>query len=123
MKFEDYDIFELVRKSKEGAGLALGCSKDLQPVFVREGDDDVEALSVEIFVKNMKIRCFIAYGFQECDLIKRKKAFWNYLDEEVMEADSSESGFILQFDGNLWAGNEIIPGDPSASEQKRKALP
>lgn len=22
------------------------------------------------------------------------------------------SGFILQFDGNLWAGTEIIPGDP-----------
>ena len=51
VKFEDYDVFELVRKSKEGGGLALGCAKDLQPVFVREGDDNVEALSVEIFVK------------------------------------------------------------------------
>jgi hypothetical protein len=52
-------IFELVRKSRNGGGLALSCDKLLHPVWVREGDDSVEALFVEISVKNTKIRCFI----------------------------------------------------------------
>jgi hypothetical protein len=112
LKLENYVIFELIRKSKDGGGLALGCVKDLQPVFLREGDDNVEALSVEISVKNMRIRCCVAYGCQECDLVERKEAFWTYLDEEVFEAENSEVGFILHFDGNLWAGKGIIPGDP-----------
>ena len=110
---ENYIIYELVRKRiNGGGGLALGCDKDLNPAWVREGDDNVEALSVEIFVKDMRIRCCLAYGCQENDTIERKEAFWEYLEEDVIEADNSESGFILHFDGNLWAGNNVIPGDP-----------
>ena len=71
----------------------------------------------------MKIRCVVAYGVQENDIIDRKEAFWKYLDEDVQQADISGSGFILQFDGNLWAGNGIIPGDPKkGSHQKKKKL-
>ena len=74
---ENYYVFELVRQSRDGGGgLALGCLKDLQPVWVREGDDQVEALSVEINLKCLKIRCCIAYGCQENDLVERKDAFW-----------------------------------------------
>ena len=112
LKFENYVIFELLRKNKDGGGLALGCAKELQPVWLREGDDSVEALSVEICVKSMKIRCCIAYGCQENDSIDRKESFWKYLDEDVSHANSSGSGFILHFDGNLWAGEDIVPGDP-----------
>ena len=50
--------------------MALGCVKELQPVFVREGDDNVEALSVEISVRNMRIRCCVAYGCQETELVE-----------------------------------------------------
>ena len=60
----------------------------------------------------MTIRCVVAYGCQENDLVERKEAFQDYIDEEVDVADNSESGFILHFDGNLWAGEDIIPGDP-----------
>ena len=38
-----------------------------------EGNDLVEALSVDIFLKNIKIRCCVAYGPQESDNVKRKK--------------------------------------------------
>ena len=120
IKLENYVIFELVRKSRDGGGLALGCVKDLQPVFVREGDDNVEALSVEISVRNMRIRCCVAYGCQETELVEKKDAFWSYLDEDVIEADNSEAGFILHFDGNLWAGKEIIPGDPRPQNKNGK---
>ena len=61
---ENYIIYELVRQGRDGGGLALGCDKDLHPAWVREGDDKVEALSVEIFLKKMKIRCCVAYGCQ-----------------------------------------------------------
>ena len=54
LKFENFIVFELVRKNREGGGLALGCAKELHPVFIKEGDDDVEALSVEICVKICK---------------------------------------------------------------------
>ena len=121
LKFENYLIFELVRKSRDGGGgLEIGCDKELKPAWVREGDDHVEALSVDIFVKDMKIRCCVGYGCQENDLIERKEAFWNYLDKEVLESDNSESGFILHFDGNLWAGNNIIPGDPRPQNRNGK---
>ena len=33
LTLENYVIFELIRKSKDGGGLELGCVKDLQPVF------------------------------------------------------------------------------------------
>ena len=70
----------------------------------------------------MKIRCVVAYGVQENDIIDRKEAFWKYLDEDVQQADISGSGFILQFDGNLWAGNGIIPGDPNKGSHQKKKL-
>ena len=49
LKLNNYIIFELVRQNRDGGGrLALGCDTDLQPAWLREGNDEVEALSVEI---------------------------------------------------------------------------
>ena len=105
MKIENYLIFELVRKSRDGGGgLALGCLKELNPVWVRDGGSDIEALSVVISVRKMKIRCCVAYGFQETSKIENKKKFWEYLNEEVHYSKSSGSGLVIHFDGNLWAG-------------------
>ena len=119
-KFENYEIFELVRTNREGGGLAIGCSKDLHPAWVREGNDMVEALSVDIFLNNLKIRCCAAYGCQESDSSERKAAFWEFLDEEVILARNSRGGFILHFDGNLLAGKDIIPGDPRPQNRNGK---
>ena len=99
----------------------MGCIPELSPVWVREGEEDlVEALSVNIFVKKFQIRCCVAYGCQETDTSDKKEAFWNYMDEEVNEASNTESGLIFQFDGNLWAGNGIIPGDPRPQNRNGK---
>ena len=62
LKLDGYLIFEKVRKSKvNGGGLAIGCVRELNPVWVREGEDEVETLSVDIFVRNMKIRCCVQH--------------------------------------------------------------
>ena len=121
LKFDNFDVFELVRESQNGGGgLALGCVKDLKATWVREGDDVVEALSVDIFLKNLKIRCCIAYGCQESDTEDRKNAFWDFMEEEVTLAEQSDAGFILHMDGNLWAGENIIPGDPRNQNRNGK---
>ena len=123
MVIGNYTIFESVRKSRDGGGgLALGCDKLLHPVWLRDGEENVEALSVEISVREMKIRCCVAYGPQENDLVDRKNAFWSYLDEEVTQAKRSGSGLVLHFDGNLWAGPNIIPGDPTQQNRNGKML-
>ena len=100
--------------------MALGCDKDLHPVWLREEEENVDALSVEISVREMKIRCCVAYGPQETDLIDRKNAFWSYMDEEVTQASRSGSGLVLHFDGNLWAGPNVIPGDPRQQNRNGK---
>ena len=74
IKLDNYIIFEKIRKTKiNGGGLAIGCVKELNPTWVCEGEDEVEALSVDIFVQNMKIRCCVAYGCQENEENEKKK--------------------------------------------------
>ena len=119
-KIDNFVIFELVRDSKEGGGLALGCAKELNPVLVRKGDEEVEAMSVDISVKSMRIRCVVAYGCQENSLVEKKHNFWSFIEEEVISSWNSGYGFILQCDGNLWAGPEIIPGDPRQQNNNGK---
>ena len=71
IKMDNYLIFEKLRKNKiNGGEPAIGCLKELNPTWVQEGEDDVEALLVNIFVKNMQVRCCIAYGCQESELFR-----------------------------------------------------
>ena len=68
----------------------------------------------------MNIRCCVACGCQENDAKENKDAFWSYLDEEVIEAANAGAGLVIQFDGNLWAGEKIIPNDPRAQNKNGK---
>ena len=113
LKCENYIVFENIRENRDGGGgVAIGALKELNPVWVKEGNGQVETLSINIFVKKLKIRCCVAYGCQETELNEKKEAFWKYLDDEAEEAKKSGSGLVIQLDGNLWAGSDIIPNDP-----------
>ena len=68
LKLDNFEIFESVREG----GLVLGCLRELEPVLVSKGDEGVEAMSVDISVKKMRIRCCVAYGCQETAFLKRK---------------------------------------------------
>ena len=46
--------------------------------------------------------------------------FWKYLNKETQDACAKVAGFILQMDGNLWAGGTIISGDPKRQNQNGK---
>ena len=51
---------------------------------------------------------------------ERKDKFWDYLSTEVQNATSNGAGMIIQMDGNLWAGRDIIPEDPKPQNQNGK---
>ena len=89
---------------------------------MREASEPVEAFSIDIHVNQFKIRCCIAYGCQETAKEEEKSEFWKYLDEEVIEAKKYGAGLIIQCDGNLWAGNKLIPGDPRPQNRNGKLL-
>ena len=121
IKLENFFTFELIRESKDGGGgLALGCLKELKPVLARKGDDKIEALTVDISVQKMKIKCVVGYGPQENSKNENKLNFWNYIEEEVNNARDNDCGFVLHFDGNLWAGSDIVPGDPRKQNKNGK---
>ena len=87
---------------------------------VRDVGDYVETLSLEIAVKEMKNICYVAYGCQENYVFGKKNLCCAFLDEEVLRAKKSGSGFVMHFDGNLWAGANIIPGDPRPQNRNGK---
>ena len=116
----NYQIFELLRKNSAGGGLAIGAKTDIEPVWLSEGDDSVEVLVVQVKVGEIIIRCVGAYGPQEKDPIERKNKFWERLSHEVEKAQETNAAFILQMDGNLWAGKEIIENDVHDCNQNGK---
>ena len=68
-------------------------------------------LVIQVKIGELLVRCVGAYGPQENDLVDRKVKFWERLSLEVEEAQENDTAFILQMDGNLWAGKNIIKND------------
>ena len=71
-------------------------------------------------IVDLKIRCICAYGPQEKDTQERKQTFWSRLSEEVSEAIENEAAIIIQMDGNLWGGEELVKGDPNKCNNNGK---
>ena len=94
----------------------------LDPVFISEGDDQVEVLVVQIRVKDLHVRVINAYGPQECDSQERKSLFWARLHTKVADAVEANCAVFLQMDGNLHCGEDIIKGDPNSINTNGKLL-
>ena len=113
---KQYTWYELHRtkmaeKGEMGGGLAIGVLNILDPSWISEGDDEAEALTVEIWLEGFPVRLICGYGPQEYDKKDRKDKFWDYLSTKSKKAKNDGAGLIIQMDGNLWAGSEIIPKD------------
>ena len=80
-------------------------------LWLSEGDDNVEILVIQVKFGELIVRCVGAYGPQENDQVDRKHKVWERLSKEVDEANEKDDAFILQMDGNLWAGKEVIKND------------
>ena len=108
---QSFTIYELNRKSKGGGGLCVGVHKDLQPVWVAQGDDDLECLAVEVWVEDFPIRVVVAYGPQLGDGCDKKQHFWEFIEQQAVIAQNIGAGFILQMDSNAHLGTDVINGD------------
>ena len=74
--------------------------KDFNPVWVDEGNDEVEFLCVEIWVDDFPIRVVTAYGPQLGDTKEKKEKFWFSLESQARAAFENGSGLIIQMDSN-----------------------
>ena len=108
-----YQIYYLSRKEIQGGGIAIGVDREIESTLVREGNDSIEALVVQIVIDNFPIRIVVAYGPQENDLKEKKEEFWNFLEEEATKAELIGCGFMVQMDGNVHGGPKLIKGDPN----------
>ena len=127
---EKYQVFELRRentkeeggKGLNGGGLAVGALHELKPILVRQGNDKVECITIEVTAGTTKLRCVNGYGPQMGDTKERKDMFWDYLDREVVEAEESNVGLVIEIDSNCWAGSALIPNDPNTQNSNGKLL-
>ena len=124
---KSYSWYELARtesaeKGARGGGLAIGVLNDLEPSWINEGDNEAEALTIEIWIGGFPIRLICGYGPQEGDKIERKLKFWEYMNSEVQKAKINGAKVFIQMDGNMWAGAEMVEGDPKPLNRNGKML-
>ena len=96
INLDGFHTYEHIRSNKEGGGVALSACKDLQPTFISDGGEGVEAITVDIHLKEISISVISAYGPQESDCIEKKTMFWKYLTDQATRAKLGGNGFILQ---------------------------
>ena len=109
-------------KGAKGGGIAIGVINQLEPSLISNGNDDIEVINVEIWLEGFPTRLICGYGPQECDPKDRKEKYWEYLNMETQNATKDGAGIILQMDGNLWAGKNIIPNDKRNRIKMEKCL-
>ena len=64
-------------KGQNGGWIAIGVLNCLEPSWISEGDDDVEALNIEVWLEAFPIRLVCGYGPQEGDRKERTISFGN----------------------------------------------
>ena len=116
----DFQVFYLSRQKSQGGGIAVGINKMFQSTLISEGDDDTEAISVLVVVGDIPIRVIVGYGPQENAPKEKKENFWEFIEKEVIQAETEGQGIIIQMDGNLHAGEKIIKHDPNIQNQNGK---
>ena len=115
-----YQVYYQNRQFSQGGGVALGVNKDLKSTLISEGDQDTEAISVKVFFKELSVRAISAYGPQENAIKEKKESFWNFIEKEVNEAELEGDGLVIQMDGNLHAGEEVMKNDPNVQNHNGK---
>ena len=102
---QNFQLFELVRKEERvaGGGLMIGVDREVQALQVREGNDEVECLTVVVTIPGIDIRAVCGYGPQRRDSVKRKTSFWEYLDQEVKDSALEDQALIIQIDSKCYA--------------------
>ena len=62
----------------------------------------------------------MGYGVQENAPKEKKDKFWEFIEMEVSQAEAEGQGVIIQMDGNLHAGKDLIKEDPNPQNTNGK---
>ena len=90
IKVENYEIFEVVRPNcPNGGSILTGVHKNLHPVFISGGEDNIEILVIQAKVGVRDCRFINGYGPQEYQLIEERIRFYARLEQEVINAKCS----------------------------------
>ena len=111
---DNFQMFYLYRQDSQGGGLVLGVDKEIESTLVREGNDAVEAIVVQVRIETLTVKIIVGYGPQENALMEKKEKFWEFLEDEIVKADLENHGLIIQMDGNLHAGPNVVKNDPNS---------
>ena len=121
LKIEGFEVFEAIRKKKDG-GTLVGALKELKPMLVKEYTDDFELIVIEIALDKKEIRIITGYGPQENLNEDERLAFFLALEEEVVKAEVLGKSLIIQMDANSKLGPNWITGDPHSQTQNGRLL-
>ena len=86
--------------------ICIGVNKDLRSVWISQGDDEVEALTVEIWADDFPVRVVTAYGPKLGDSHERNESFGSSLKERLeilmqLELDLSFKWIVIVMLGKI----------------------
>ena len=120
-KVEGYEIFEAIRNKQKG-GTMIGIHNALNPMLIKQYDEDFELLVVEIEVAKEQIRVISGYGPQENWPESDRLPFFQALEEEINKAEMEGKSVIIEMDANSKLGPDVINGDPHPQTPNGKLL-
>ena len=121
VKLENFEIFEAIRKKHNG-GTMIGVNKALEPLLIKEYNEEFELIVVEINIKNKIIRIMSGYGPQEHWNEAERIPFFLALEEEISKAEMQGTSIILEMDSNSKLGPDFIHNDPHQQTSNGKLL-
>ena len=121
LKLENFEIFEAIRNKHKG-GTMIGVNKALDPVLIKDYNEEFELLVVEIKIRNKSIRIMSGYGPQEHWSETDRMPFFLALEEEIIKAELQGTSIILEMDSNSKLGSAFIPNDPHQQTSNGKVL-
>ena len=122
VKLKGFDLFYNLRTQNDGGGLLTAIDSELSPFEVPIGNKNIEILSIEMTVGEIKIRTINAYGPQETDTKEKIDEFWQELEMHIVDAKTEDCGILIEMDANAKLGSEIILNDPNNMSNNGKIL-
>ena len=122
LNIEEFEVFEAIRKNKDGGGTLVGIHKSLEPVLIEEYSDSFELIVVEVKLNEKEVRVISGYGPQECWPDKEKMPFFVSLEEEISKAQSAGKSIIIEIDANSKLGPTYIKRDPKSMSPNGRIL-
>ena len=99
-----------------------GIHKNVSPMFISGGEDNLEILVVQAKIGCFDCRFINGYGPQEYENIEERIKFYARLEQEVVNAKLFNNLVCIEMDANAKVGSEIIKSDPNPRSSSGELL-